>query len=131
MPGIAPAALDPDSTQRKRQIIHQNQDMVEVDALLVFPVPDCIAAEIHKCGRLKKHNLLVLDPPAANVAIPLGGKRNIGRLSEGVQYHKSDVVPGISVFVAYITQPYNKVFHQIGTASAYELAAAPRAARVS
>ncbi len=68
-----------------------------------------------------------------HIAVTACGKRNIGRLCEGVQYHESYIVARAGIFVADIAQADNEVFHwqSVDYLPAAAAAAAPRAARVS
>ena len=99
--------------KRQSQVIGHNQEILRLYVLLVHPVADGVSAQVHKGSRFEEHKLAVLDAHVSDKTVTLVLKNSIGRLCEGVQYHKSYVVAGILVFVARVTQPHNQILHII------------------
>ena len=62
------------------------------------PVADGVAAQVHISGGLEQVHVPALEAEMGDVAVTLGRKNNIGCLCPGIQYHKSDIVSGRSVF---------------------------------
>ena len=108
---VAAALLYAYGAERQCDVVHDYKDVVRVDAFLVSPIAHGITAEVHVSGGLKQHELLVFEAHACDVAVTFRGKRNIGRLCKGVQCHKANVVARCGVFLAYVAEPNNEVFH--------------------
>ena len=103
MPGIAALAFQAYGTQRQCQVVDHYQYVFQLDFLLVHPISHRITAKIHISGWLKKKQLLVLEAHFRHIAITLGCKSDIGCLGQGIQYHKTYIVAGISVFRTDVT----------------------------
>ena len=99
--------------ERQTQIVHDNQQILQLDFFLLQPVAHGIAAEVHKCGGLQQHQFGILHPCVRHEPVTPVVKSSIGRLSEGVQYSESDVVAGAVVLVADVTQPRYQIFHSV------------------
>lgn len=57
--------------------------------------------------------LPTFDSGLGNETVTLILKNNIGRLSKGVQYHKSCVVSGVLVLTPGVSQSTNQIFIQL------------------
>ena len=111
MTTVATALADADFAKRQGQIIADNKKMVECDFLLLHPVGHSLSAQIHISGWLDEDKGASARFHFRAIGVTNLAKRNIGRLSQSVQYFKSYVVAGVGVFSTNVAQPYNQIFH--------------------
>ena len=129
MTTIRAIALQTELSNRNGNIVADNQQTALVNILLIEPIAHSITAQVHIRGRLEQEHLPTLQRGLGHKTIAFILKNDIGRLSKSVQYHPSCIVAGLSVFVARIAQPNNKIL--VHNYSAAASAAAEREARVA
>ena len=71
---VAARRLYADGSEREGDIIDEHKDVVDINFLLVFPISDSVARQIHIGRGLQYHDLLILYAPFGNVAITTGGE---------------------------------------------------------
>ena len=103
-------ALEAQGADGQGEVVDDDEQVLAGDVLLVQPVADGVAAEVHERGGLEQHELAVLDGRVGHVAVAAVLKNSIGRLGKGVQYVVTYVVAGVFVFVAWIAQTDYQVF---------------------
>ena len=93
MPAVAAAQAHPDGAEREVDVVADHYEVLLRNLQLVHPVADGVSAQIHISGRLEQVEAAALDAQFGHVAVADSAELNIGRLSPGVQYNESDVVP--------------------------------------
>src|SRR6056297_2454133 len=97
----------------KGDIIKDDKEPVSFQLFLFQPVSDSIATAVHKGCWFNQDErsspvFYFSTEPVTTVI-----KNSIGCLCKGIQYHKTNVMSCIFVIRTGVTQPNDKVFHDI------------------
>ena len=104
MPPATAGSPHPHGAERQVDVIADYDEILKRDFKRVHPIPYGVAAQIHVGGGLEQVEFASLYAQLCHFPIAAGHKGNIGRLSPGVQYYESDVVPRAGIFLAYVAQ---------------------------
>ena len=91
---IAAPPTEPDRPQGEVEVVAHDDEVLDRQVELVHPVADGITAEVHVRGGFEQGELPALEGDLRDVPVALRGKRSIGCLCPGIQYHKTDIVSG-------------------------------------
>ena len=97
--------------ERQRYVVGHHQQVFYRDLLLLHPVADRLARQIHVGGGLEQNDGAPLVAQRGDRSVTVGLKRDVGCLCQGIQHSESYVVTGIGIFGADVTQSGNEVFH--------------------
>lgn len=112
VPAVRTALPHADGANGQAEVIDDNEQFFQSYLFLLHPISHGVSAEVHVSGWLQENELLVFHSHVGNETISFVLERNIGRLSEGVQYSESYIVAGSVVLRSDVSQPYNQVFHR-------------------
>ena len=93
-----------DGSEREIDVVADDDEVFQWNVQLGQPVAYGITAEVHVRRWLEQVEGTPLDAFGGHGAITFVFKRNIGRLSPGVQYHESDVMSGGGVLCANVAE---------------------------
>ena len=85
------------------QVIYQYQHVLHRNLLLLQPVSNGIAAEVHVGGRLEQDDLSTLDAATRHKTVSFVFPRSILALSKSVQHHKTNIMTRIGILAAYVS----------------------------
>src|SRR5574344_1609649 len=108
---IAPLLAHSYPAKRKSKVVTDYKKILQGNILLLHPVSYGIAAKIHIGGGFEQKEFLPAERVLCNRAVTFCRKKGVGALYQGIQHHKSHIVAGIVVLVAYISKACNKIIH--------------------
>ena len=103
---------------REREVIDYDQKVLERHILLLHPIAHSVTGKVHVRGWLQQYQLGILDTSLTHKAIALVLPRGVLSFGQGIYHAEAYVVARATVFVAYVAQAYNQVFH-IGVCLAF------------
>ena len=106
MSAVGTLFADTNSAERQIEVIDENEHVLHGDFLLLEPVSDSVAAEVHVGGRFQEHHFGVLDTTFGDEPIPFVLPLGIHGCSKRIDHHETDVMACTCVLVAYITETY-------------------------
>lgn len=74
--GVVAGGLEANGAEGERDVVYDNKDALDVYPLLLLPVADGIAGEVHIGRGLYDGELGILDADAGHIGITLGGERS-------------------------------------------------------
>ena len=98
-----------DGSEREIDVVADDDEVFQWNVQLGQPVAYGITAEVHVRRWLEQVEGTPLDAFGGHGAITFVFKRNIGRLSPGVQYDESNVMPGPGIFGTYVSESGHQV----------------------
>ena len=102
---VAAVAAQADRTERKVDVVADDEQVVQGDLQFLEPVADGVAAEVHVGRGLEEMEFPALVMDDGLVAVSSGFENDIGCLGPGIQYHKADVVSRRSVLGTDVAEP--------------------------
>ena len=106
---VAAGGAQAEGAEGEVDVVADDEDVVQLDAELLLPVADGVAAQVHICGRLEQVELAAFVAYERHVAVAAGLENDIGCLSPGIQYHKADVVSRGGVFGTDVAESDDQV----------------------
>jgi hypothetical protein len=100
---VTPLRPQTQGAERKRQVIHYDQQVLQGDFLFLHPIADGFSAKVHVGIRFQQDERAPFHPHLAHRPVTLVLKNSIGRLGEGVQHTESYIMSRILIFRADIT----------------------------
>lgn len=113
MAPIAALGSDTDPAGRQGKVVGNYKEILDGDIECLEPIADSLAAQVHIGIGLQEVEDLVLGPYLGDIAKPVRFKRSVGFLCQGIQHQETDIVAGVYVFRARITEPGYKILHRL------------------
>lgn len=113
MAGITAFGPKSDFSKGQGQVIEQDQEVFLRNVLLLHPVINRFATQIHECGGFDKDDLAAPEFEGGHKGVPPWLKNNVGRLCKGVQHHPANVMAGFLVLWTGISQSGEQVLQGI------------------
>ena len=110
MTAVAPFGPNTQRTERQSDIVRNDQQVFERDLLLLEPIADGLATQIHVGRRFEQQQEMPAVTKFGHITVTSRTKRDIGHPGQGVQYFETYVVTGIGIFGADISQSDDQVF---------------------
>ena len=98
-------------TERDSQVIRNDQHTIRWDVLLLHPITHRFSTEVHERAGLDEDEGAALVTQFGAVCITVLAEAHFGRGGQMVEHLEPDVVPGMRVFGAGVSQAYDEVFH--------------------
>lgn len=99
-----------EGSRRKVDVIANHEDVFRRDVLVLHPVADCFAAEIHISRGKRQYEGAAFVPAFGNVGVAVGAKSDPQFFGDGINHFKTNVVPCAGIFVLRVAQTENDEF---------------------
>ena len=107
VPAVATLLADTDSTERKVEVVHQDEHVLHGDFLLLQPIAHGVAAEVHIGAWLEQDHLRILHAALRHKAIALVRPLYVLGFGKGIEHHEADVVARGGILIADISKTYD------------------------
>jgi len=101
---VAPRSPHPESPEGEVEVVANDHNSLDGHILLLHPIADGIAAEVHKGGGLDEVKFPPLEPEECMIPVTSRRENDIGCLSPSIQYHKTYVVPRLCIFAPHVSK---------------------------
>ena len=100
-------------TERKGDIVHDDKNAFQRNPLVLHPVANGFAAQVHVGRGLQHDELLAAVTNDGDGTVAVGGKRGAGACGKGVGDKEAGVMAGVGVLGADVAQADDQVFHKV------------------
>ena len=104
-------ATHPDSAKRQREVVNDDEYILQRNILLLHPIIDSPARKVHISSRLDKHQLSATALRLSHRRETSNIKNSARLLRKGVEHHKTNIVSRILVLGTNVAKSNNKIFH--------------------
>ena len=111
MPTVGAFFTHPDDTQRQRDVVVDDKQILDGNLLLIQPIFHRLATEVHIGGWLDHHKGFSSVLHLGNLGQTAGGEGSLKILSQSVSNAKTCIVPGVFIFGTDVSQTGDEVLH--------------------